>query len=401
MYRQIKDYDKSLEIYRKLEAYPTHSISIERSIAEVLYQNLGKNGAECLKYFEKLRDIYPEDDMNYFYLGTTQRYMRQLDKAEEAFKKEIELAPDDIDGYKGLSFVYDYQHKFDQVLELIDTMIKMEKDPERISDYHFRRHKMYARLGEPLGAILALDECEKASPNRYYVFPAKFDIYANYGMWKAIERLFKEWKASKKDLEDCHSKEIYYYLLNEKINEAKKLLKRYGVSLDDDNLFDRKRNILEYEGDYQGIVAMFEERLIKDPKDSLALVNMAGAYKHLNNDEKAKEYAAKALEILEEKVIDNKAYEPLYRTRMITVLGILGRREEALAMVQFVHSIHFCDSCVETSCKDADIFEMELYDLLGEYDKAYEMALKGRKSNPGEFDYIVEMKRLKDRGYLK
>ncbi|MCF0115629.1 MAG: tetratricopeptide repeat protein, partial [Erysipelotrichaceae bacterium] len=75
MYRQIKDYDKSLEIYRKLEAYPTHSISIERSIAEVLYQNLGKNGAECLKYFEKLRDMYPEDDINYFYLGTTYRYM--------------------------------------------------------------------------------------------------------------------------------------------------------------------------------------------------------------------------------------------------------------------------------------------------------------------------------------
>jgi len=74
--------------------------------------NAGKHDEAIAKFNQVLTDV-PKCVECYQNIGTVYTRMKDYAKAEEAFKKAIEIKPDSADAYNGLATVYNAQKKFD------------------------------------------------------------------------------------------------------------------------------------------------------------------------------------------------------------------------------------------------------------------------------------------------
>jgi tetratricopeptide (TPR) repeat protein len=82
----------------------------------VTLSNDGKHEEAIAKFNQVLTDV-PKCVECYQNIGTVYTRMKDYAKAEEAFKKAIEIKPDSADAYNGLATVYNAQKKFDQAAE--------------------------------------------------------------------------------------------------------------------------------------------------------------------------------------------------------------------------------------------------------------------------------------------
>ena len=119
------------------------------------------------------------------------------------------------------------------------------------------------------------------------------------------------------------------------------------------------------------------------------------AYFRSGNKEKQKEYAEKALKVIEERLAECRTNELLYLTRKVRMLALTDRIPEAYMLVEQLKNHRICEGCPYKACKDLDIFEVELEEIFGNYSRAHELAVKGNEKWPDEEDFIIYMNILK------
>ena len=128
-------------------------------------------------------------------------------------------------------------------------------------------------------------------------------------------------------------------------------------------------------------------------------MNLAQAYCWDGDLEQAREYAAQALEELDEQLKLHLKNGALYRSRRAMALAILGREDEAWEELKAVRAMALCENCDYGKCKDADIFEANMYEVFGDYRRAMELHRQGRELWPDDLDFASGIARMKRKGF--
>jgi tetratricopeptide (TPR) repeat protein len=163
-------------------------------------------------------------------------------------------------------------------------------------------------------------------------------------------------------------------------------------------IHDFRLQLAELEQNYSRQAELLSQRVHADPSDDHALTLLALAYWHQGKAKAAKGAALQALKLLDETLTQNLTDEPLYRSRRSLMLAILGRIDEAKAELANTRKLPLCHFCEYGSCKDADIYEAQIEEILGNTEKAQRLYTEGKAKWPDDLDFISGQLRLKKKG---
>lgn len=392
--------DDALELYHRLEREPRRNLDVERELAELYYEDLNTNAQKALDYYRTLIEN-DEQWTWHFYAGTCCKYLGDYEGSERHFLRVQELCPDGIDGYNGLSFLYDLMGRWEDSLRQLEKVTEIARGLEGDRSRFFRHKvRVLRRLGRPREAAAVVDELTELYGNSGCLRD-KFEIYCQFGLWKEASELLKQMKRRRlQNMADYLASKIDLLLFTEHYSRARQAkLDACGLSEEDDERFELL--FAEMHMNEPGQMRIWEKRMKGQQNRTHELTNMAQLQWWSGNPEKSRDYAAQALEQLDALIPQNKLYEALYRCRRAMVLAILGREQEARQEFELIRSLPLCENCNYCACKDADIFQANMEEVLGNYDRAMELHRMGLQRFPDELDFAVGMIRCKKRGKKK
>jgi tetratricopeptide (TPR) repeat protein len=153
--------------------------------------------------------------------------------------------------------------------------------------------------------------------------------------------------------------------------------------------------LADLECNHQRQIEIWSRRVQENPMDDHAMVSLAHAYWHMGKTKASQGAAQKALALLDEKLAQHSTEEALYRSRRCLALALLGRAEEAKEELANTRNLPLCDFCEYGSCKDADIYEAAIEEILGNADTAKKLYTAGRANWPDDLDFAAGEIRLK------
>ncbi len=400
IYMRMKDYPKAQEIYLRLLEYPHHSGSIEYNLGRIEYQQLGKRADKALDYFLKAIERGSSAG-SHFYAGMCYLYMFRFDEAEQQFLTLKEKEPEEVDAPYRLSFVYAMKGDLEKALEQADEAIeKAEKtNANRPQDYYARKAVILRKLQRFDEAIEAI----RTAMNKYdYPFGNRiiFQIYAQSGQFDKAEEHLKQWAKKDRHNKNLHASQVQLRMYRNDFRSANLYMMLHADSMEHDYLLELNQVFSQAKGDYKAQVRNTEKwlkhRRENDGNDLSRLEGtLSQAYWDAGDKENARLHALEALKEIDEKL---KEFEPerlLFLARKIRILALLGKTEEMEQLIEECRRTPLCDFCPEHRCKDVDIFTMEACEILGDDQKAYELACEGHDSYPDEEDFIIAMNNLK------
>lgn len=389
--------DEAIAIYLRLEKESRRNMGVEEELAELYYADLDRDADKALHYYKLL--LANEEHTAYlFYAGTCCRYLGLYEEGEGYFLRLQELNNEGVDGFNGLSYLYDamgrYEDALAQVNEVIARAVKREGDQGK---YFYHKVRILRRLNRPYEALATTDEVTEKYGNAE-VYQEKFEICCQFGLWKEAEDILKQWRKSRKQQSAYAAATIDLLLFRGDIEGGRKALRKAEKKLNDS---DRERLTLllgELDGDEAVQIPIWEKRMTNRSDTTHELMNMAQVQWWNGHYEKAKEYAAAALQQIAELLPGKKKYEALYRSRRTILLAMLGRFEEAEAELRAVRALPLCESCNYCACKDADIFEANIEEIRGNYEKALALHLAGADRWSDDMDFISGARRMRRKG---
>ena len=396
--RQVEDIEGALELYDKMESFPNHPISIERGKAATYYADLIKYAAEAKEYYEKVQKVTPDEIALHWYIGTCDRYLRLYDEGEKHFKKLIEY-DDDYDGYRGLSYIYEYKKDFEKVITQLDEMYARTDDDDKRGDILYRKYKMYAHMSDFENGLATLDKLHVVD-DAYYYYRLKLEYYEMFGKFDEAREFLKEWEKSREDRKAYFKELVLIEMMQGKWTEAKKLFMKYRRKMDAGEAEDLMRYINESENNLSEEIRYWQDQVNEDSGSDNDVMHLALAMYRSGRKGEAKMFAESALEIQEERLGKQRSMEALYLSRVGLTMAILERHEEADEFFARTLKGPLCEMCREKGCKDVEIFRMFAAEIRGDYELAKEIAIKGIEEYPHETDYRVELSRLKNMGVI-
>ena len=388
---------EALDIYHRLEAVPRRSMNVEEELAELYYKDLDHDADKALHYYKLLIEN-DERPAYLFYAGTCCKYLDDYEEAERYFRRLQEVNPDGVDGYNGMSYLYDTMKRYEESLEQIDKVIERVQTWEGDqSGYYYHKVRILRRLNRPLEAMAVIDELTEKYGNED-LFQEKFDICCQFGLWEQAAQVLKDWRKNGGKKNRLNAAVIDLDLFTGKIDEARSALKTASGKL---NAGDAERLTLlmgELDGDEAAQMPIWEKRAANRQDKTHELMNMAQVQWWNGHYDKAREYAQEALVQLEELIPCKKKYEALYRSRRCLVLAILGRFDEAAAELEAVRKLPLCETCSYCSCKDADIFEANIEEIRGNWARALELHRAGAERWHDDMDFVSGARRMMRKG---
>ena len=388
--------DEALAIYLKLEALPRHYLTVEQNLAEIYYKDLYKNADKALHYYRMMQERSEHPD-NHFYIGTCLRYLGEYETAAQSFLREQELAPDDVDGFNGLAYVYEALGRNEEALEQVEKAIALVADRDR--DYTWLyNHKVQVlrRLGRPQEAIetttLAIEKYQYA-----YGYEQRFEICCQFGLWEQAKLMLDAWKKSKVRANACAAAAIRLDLYTGRMTKARLALAAGKSKLNKGDLESLQLQIAELDADFAKPVEIWIDRSKGNRDRTNVLMNLAEAKLWAGDKAESVRLAEEAVALLEDKLGGCLNNEALYRSRLAMVLALAGRQEEARAQLARVRALPLCESCDYGACKDADIFEATMEDVWGNTDRALELFRAGMANWPDELDFATGVARINKR----
>jgi tetratricopeptide (TPR) repeat protein len=126
-----------------------------------LYQSTNRD-REALEMCERLRAIEPGNMIHHLNIGTGNARLGRFDAAEEAYRKAIQLAPRQCDGYRALAGVYlKTGRKLHEARSLAETAARLEP-----SAANFRLlGEACDKNGDRQGALSAIERAIALEPN--------------------------------------------------------------------------------------------------------------------------------------------------------------------------------------------------------------------------------------------
>ena len=389
--------EEALTLYHRLEAVSRRSLSVERELAELYYQDLDKDADKALHYYQMLlAEEERADDL--FYAATCCRYLEQYAESERYFLRLQEVAPEDVDGYNGLSFLYDTMKRYEESLAQIDRVIGIIRTWEgNRSGYYYHKARILRRLNRPEEALAVIDELTEKYGNED-VFEEKFEICCQFGLWEQAAQLLKEWRRSGTKKARLQAAVIDLQLYSGQIDKARAALRSAAGKM---NAGDAERLTLlmgELDGDEAAQMSIWEKRLPNRQDTTHELMNMAQVQWWNGHYDKAREYAQLALNQIDELLPRRRKSAALYRSRRSLVLAILGRFDEAVAELAAVRELPLCETCSYCACKDADIFEANIEEIRGNWPRALELHRAGAERWHDDMDFVSGARRMIRKG---
>lgn len=388
---------EALKIYKEMEARPGHSLNAEQGLADIYFENLERSADEALHYFRILLQ-HRDNPALHYYVATCLRFMGDLDAAEHHYRQELELDPTDVDGYNGLSKIYKAQGRSEEALEQLNLAIAAVAGQERNFTWLYNQKTILLRR---MGMVREALETQHEAIKRYdskRAYETCFDICCQFGMWDHAKKMLDAWVKACGSSETTAVASVMLQLYQGKMMKATlafasgvKLIKEYET----DTL---KMEVANLEGNPERALRVWSKRMGKSPENTNVLGNLAHVQWLTGHREDAVATAGKALCLIDRKLTGFLVDEALYRSQRIRVLAILGRAEEAREELKKVRSLPLCEHCTYGSCKDADIYEAEIEEILGNREKAMELFRKGAEKWPDDLDFAAGIARLKKKG---
>ena len=396
---KAKEHQQAREIYERLLEYPNHSASVEYNLGYIEYQNLEKNADKALDYFLKAIEK-GGSAANHFYAGMCYMYMFKLDEAEQQFLILKEKEPEEVDAPYRLSFVYSMKNELEKALEQADEAIgNAEKQKSKNPTQYYARKSVVLRKMQRYDE--AVDTIRTAMNKYDYPYGNRliFQIYAQANQFNKAEEHLKQWARKNKADKNMNDNQIQLRMYRNDFRGASLYYHLHSGFLDRDRALELDQILSEAKEDYKSQVRQ-TERWLKFRRESNGgdLSRLEGtlseAYWHAGDQENARLHALEALKEINEKISQHEPEKLMFMARKIRILAILGKKEEMEQLIEQCRAMPFCQFCPEHHCKDADIFAMEGYEILGDYQKAYEIACEGHEIHPDEEDFIIAINRL-------
>ncbi|MBP3413418.1 MAG: tetratricopeptide repeat protein [Oscillospiraceae bacterium] len=396
----LKDHDRyeeAVEMFLALREKDPDSLMILRSLGSLYYEKVKRYAPEALECFEQILERSPSPECCFF-AANCKHYMGDLEGAAAFFRRELELDPDDIDGYNGMADIRETQGRYEEALEYLEQALQIMDSHGEFYDW-IVEHKLRVlrRMGcweQALSAAGAAIE--------HYDFPQgyelSFDICCQFGQWDRAEEVIKEWtKACKGDTAPLAARGKLL-LMQGKMMKATLAMGTAKHRMTEEQVVDFRLLLAELEGNAVRQMSIWAQRVKADPVDDYALMHFAHALWRYGDVERAQKIAAKALKRLDAILERYRIDEALYRSRRSLVLAILGRGEEARQELSRTRDLSLCSFCPYGSCKDADVYEAMIEEILGDPKKALELCRKGREKWQDETDFAAIEAALKKKG---
>ncbi|MCR5066552.1 MAG: tetratricopeptide repeat protein [Erysipelotrichaceae bacterium] len=396
---KMKEHQKAKEIYERLLEYPSHSAEVEYSLGYIEYQNLEKNADKALDYF--LKSIEKGGRIsNHFYAGMCLMYMFRLDEAEKQFLTLKEKEPDELDAPFRLSFVYAMKGDLEKALQEADeAIVNAEKqNSNNVTQYYSRKSvilRKMKRYDEAIDTIrTAMEKYDYPRGNRLI-----FQIYAQANQFDNAEEHLKKWAKQNRSDEEMNNCQILLKMYRNDFRGASLYYHLHSGFLEQDRMLELDQILSEAKEDYKSQVRQTERwlkaRRERNGVDQSRLEGtLSQAYWRIGDKENARLYALEALKEIDERLADFETDKLMFMARKIRILAILGKKQEMEELIEQCQEMPFCQFCPEHHCKDIDIFTMEAYEILGDHQKAYEIACSGHEIHPDEEDFIIARNRL-------
>ena len=333
-----------------------------------------------------------------FYAGTCYRFLYNFELAELHFLREQELAPEDMDGYNGLAYVYEGMNRLPEALQQVNKAIAIAVTRSGQFGWLFgHKIQILRRMNRPQEAIDTVYDAMSR-----YNYPEghelKFDICCQFGLWDKAAKMLNEWRAAEGLISSTAAAAIRLQLLTNHPIRARLELSKAKNVLDDEDDDALRLQMAELRGDFRTAVQIWTKRH-EDTKDlSHVLMNLSEA--KLFSGDKSGSFceALDALTELEKELQEYRANRTLTQTRKAMTLALLDREAEARAALAEARKMPLCAGCDYCSCKDADIFEATMEEVFGNYRKAEELYQKFAKQWPDELDFVTGLNRIRRRG---
>ncbi len=389
--------EDAIEMYRKVaEKNPNSTVAL-RGIADLYYEDLNQNATEALTYYEKLLETQKTAEL-YFYAATCKRHLGDLEGARLYYLKELEMDPDDIDGYRGLAFVADAQSNYEKSMELLNQALAIMAEYDRQYDWIVEhKAKVLRRQGRYEEALAFAAE----TADRYHYGGAlqlQFDICCQFGLWDRAKKVLDQWKRVNRNDPDLMAASGRLNLLQGKMFKAALAMGPAKHKLPFEQVQDFRLQLNDLECNHDRQIQIWSRRVKQNPEDDHSMLNLAHAYWHMGKMNAAKGAAQKALALQDSILSQNLTDEALYRSRRCLALAILGRAEEAKEELARTRKLPLCDFCEYGSCKDADIYEAHIEEILGNEENAKKLYAAGRTNWPDDLDFAAGEARLKKKG---
>lgn len=388
---------EAIAMYKALLEKNADSDIALRGIADLYYEDLNRNAAEALAYYEKLLETQKTSEL-YFYAATCKRHLGDLEGARIYYLKELEMDAEDIDGFRGLALICDSQGKYAESLELLEQALSiMEEYSQPFDPMVDHKANVLRRLGRFEEAFAFAAEAVK----RYQFggqWQLQFDICCQAGWWERAKQVLQAWKNADRNDPQRMVAEGKLHLLQGKLFRAAVAMGPAKHKLPFNEVQNFRLQLVEMECNYARQAMLLSQRVQMDPKDDHALSLLALAYWRMGKQDAARGAAHKALAMLDETLSQHLTDEPLYRSRRCLMLAMLGRAEEAKAELAKTRALPLCHFCEYGSCKDADIFEAQIAEILGNTDEAKKLYTAGKAKWPDDLDFVSGLQRLKKKG---
>lgn len=385
--------EKAIAMYQALEAKNPGSPVALRGLAQLYYDNLDLYAREALECYERLLQTQ-RTAVYYFYAATCKRHLGDYAGAMQYYRAELELDAEDVDGYNGLAFVFDARGENARALEMLDEAIGIMENYGQQYMWLFE-HKVQAlrRMGQYERALETVDY----TMQHYGYgegFRLKFEICCQFGLWDRAKQVLDAWK--KKDAKDPDLLNSIgrLYLLTGKMFRAVMAMGIAKHKMSPDRVEDFRLQLADLECNAARKVQIWSRRVKMDPQGEYELTNLAQAYWHAGKKEAAQGAAEKALKVLDDILAHNTTSEALYRSRRCLVLALLGREAEARAELEATRKLPLCEHCSYGVCKDADIYEAAIEEILGDPEKALALYREGKEKWPDDLDFASGEARL-------
>jgi len=265
-------------------------------------------------------------------------------------------------------------------MELLDKALAIMEEYDRPYDWIVEhKAKVLRRLGRFEEALTFVADAVK----RHHFsdgWKLQFDICCQAGWWDRARQVLDFWKLNAPKDPNRAVAGGRLHLLQGKLFLASVAMGPVKHKLPFEQVQDFRLQLAEMEQNYPRQITLLTQRAQANPADDHTLTLLALAYWRTGRKDAARGAAQKALSLLDSTLTLTLTDEPMSRGRRSLMLAILGRAEEAKAELAKTRSLPLCEFCEYGSCKDADIYEAQIAEIMGDDRRAAALFAAGKEN---------------------
>ncbi|CAC9463219.1 hypothetical protein [uncultured Gammaproteobacteria bacterium] len=252
---------------------------------------------KAIEAYKKAIDIKPDEEA-YYNMGLAYTMLNEKVNFEEvikAYKKAIEINPDKDEAYYNMGGVYTVLNKFEKAIKAYKEAIKI--NPNKYGAYN-NMGLAYTGLGKFKKAIEAYEKAIEIEPNNYDAYYTMGLSYTKLSRFKEAVEVCKKAIEIEPDKNEAYNNMGFAYAGLDKFEEAIEAYEK-AIEINPDNYETYNNMGGAYVGlsEFEKAIEAFKKAIEIEPDKNEAYNNMGLAYAGLSEFEKAIRAFKKAIEI--------------------------------------------------------------------------------------------------------